>query len=80
MIAIIISRCQVKNNILGSRLRELRIEKKLLIKNVAKELGVSPMAYNHYELGDREPPLDVLVSLCEYFNVSADYLLGRVDY
>ena len=80
MIAIIISRCQVKNNILGSRLRELRIKKKLLIKNVAKELGVSPMAYNHYELGDREPSLDVLISLCEYFNVSADYLLGRVDY
>ena len=37
------------------------------------------MAYNHYEWGDREPSLDVLKKLCDFFDVSADYLIGRSD-
>lgn len=67
------------NNIFGRRLNELRLSKSLKIKDVAAEIGLSPMAYNHYEWGDREPSLDVLIKLCELFDVSADYLIGRTD-
>jgi transcriptional regulator with XRE-family HTH domain len=66
-------------NILGTRLREIRTEAGLTIKDVSISIGLSPMAYNHYEWGDREPSLDVLRKLCDLFNVSSDYLIGRSD-
>nr|DAG38423.1 MAG TPA: hypothetical protein [Caudoviricetes sp.] len=69
----------MKDNILGRRLNELRLSKSLKIKDIALEIGLSPMAYNHYEWGDREPSIDVLNKLCDYFDVSSDYLIGRTD-
>lgn len=69
----------MKDNIFGRRLKELRLSKSLKIKDVAFEIGLSLMAYNHYEWGDREPSIDVLNKLCDYFDVSSDYLIGRTD-
>ena len=69
----------MKDNILGRRLNELRLSKSLKIKDIALEIGLSPMAYNQYEWGDREPSIDVLNKLCDYFDVSSDYLIGRTD-
>lgn len=68
------------DNILGKRLNALRQERKLKIKEVAEAIGLSPMAYNHYEWGDREPSIDVLVKLCDFYAVSADFLIGRSEY
>ena len=62
------------------RLRDLRIEKKLKQKDVADAIGVTVRAICNYEAGIREPSFDVLLILCSYFDVSADYLLGRTDY
>ena len=62
------------------RLRDLRIEKKLKQKDVADAIGVTVRAISNYEAGIREPSFDVLLTLCSYFDVSADYLLGRTDY
>ena len=66
----------MKDNILGKNLKELRLERKMTAVYVANSIGISIMAYRHYEWGDREPPLDILVALCHFFEVSSDYLLG----
>ena len=65
--------------VFSQRLKELRLEKGLSLRALAKRLDIPYSTYTHYERGEREPPLDVLVLICDLFNVSADYLLGRVD-
>lgn len=62
------------------RLKELREEKGLSIKTLAKELGVSDIAIGRWEKGLRTPNIDALILVANYFNVSADYLLGLKDY
>ena len=62
------------------RLKELREEKGLSIKTLAKELGVSDIAIGRWEKGLRTPNIDTLILVANYFNVSADYLLGLRDY
>ena len=62
------------------RLKELREEKGLSIKTLAKELGVSDIAIGRWEKGLRTPNIDTLILVANYFNVSADYLLGLKDY
>ncbi len=64
---------------IGKRLRDLREEEGLLQKDVAKALGISRSTYTNYEQGTREPSLDMVVKLCDFYKVSADYLLGRED-
>ncbi|MCL2851649.1 MAG: helix-turn-helix domain-containing protein [Defluviitaleaceae bacterium] len=63
----------------GERLIQLQTEHKLLKKDVAEAVGISVMAYYRYETGERLPPSDVLSKFADYFEVSADYLLGRSD-
>ena len=46
---------------------------------VAKAIGISWRAYQRYESGERWPTVPILVSLCNYFNISLDYLVGRTD-
>lgn len=70
----------VMENILGKRLKELRSELKLTQKQVASALGLNTVTYLHYEKGQREPPLGVLVDMAKFFGVSSDYLLGLADY
>lgn len=55
----------------------LRKEKGLSQKQVAAELGISQALLSHYEKGIRECGLDFVVKVADYYNVSADYLLGR---
>ena len=61
------------------KLRDSRIEKGDNQKDVANYLGITINAYRKYEYGEREPSFAFLIKLCEYFNVSADYLLGLSD-
>ncbi len=65
--------------LLSERLKELRLEKGLKQKDVALAIGISTKGYNYYELGMREPPVAMLIKLCDFFDVSADYLIGRSD-
>lgn len=62
------------------RLKELRIEKGALQKEIADILGLSKQVYNRYELGERTIPLEMLWKLADYYNVTIDYLVGRSDY
>lgn len=64
----------------GKRLRQLRIERGLRLKDVADAMGVTLRAIQNYEQGIREPSLSILIKLCDFFGVTADYLLGRSDY
>lgn len=63
----------------GERLRKLRENKGLLQKELASIIGVSDRQVGHYELEKREPSIQVLKKLGDYFEVSIDYLLGRTD-
>ena len=56
----------------------LRKERGLSQKQVASDLGISQALLSHYEKGIRECGLDFLVKAAEYFEVSCDYLLGRM--
>ena len=64
---------------LGEKLKELRIEKGLRLKDVADAMGLTLRAICNYEAGTREPSLATLVKLCAFFEVSSDYLLGITD-
>lgn len=48
-------------------------------KEVAEYLGIAERAYQNYEYGNREPNLDTLKKLADFFNVSVDYLMCRTD-
>jgi len=60
-------------------LSSLRREKGLSQRNAAAELGISQALLSHYENGAREPKLEFVVKACNYYDVSADYILGRSD-
>ena len=48
-------------------------------RQVAADLGISQALLSHYETGAREPGLAFVCRACDYYGVSADYLLGRSD-
>lgn len=65
--------------IFSERLKLLRSKQKLSSKQVYESIGISQATYYRYETGEREPNCQVLIALSNFFNVSIDYLSGRVD-
>ena len=63
----------------AQRLVELRKQKKTTQQDVADKLKITRPAYTAYERGNREPDYVTLQKLADYFEVTTDYLLGRVD-
>jgi transcriptional regulator with XRE-family HTH domain len=63
-------------SLFSERLINLKKEKNVLQKDIAKTIGLSLRAYQHYEYGEKEPTLGNIVKLASYFQVSSDYLLG----
>ena len=57
----------------------LRRDRGLSQRSAAAALGISQALLSHYENGAREPGLAFLCRACDYYGVSADYLLGRTD-
>ena len=55
----------------------LRQERGVSQRTAAKDLGISQALLSHYENGIREPGLAFVVKACDYYNVSADFILGR---
>jgi len=66
-------------NIFSVRVRELRLSKNLKQIELGKILNLSVQAINDIERGRRTTTFENLCILAEYFNVSADYLLGLSD-
>lgn len=67
------------DKVFGRRLKELREEKDMKQSDLAKILECSSSAIGMYEQGRRYVDLDGLKKIAEYFDVSADYLIGRTD-
>lgn len=61
------------------KIRDLREDNDLTQLECAKIAYISKNSYIRYENGEREPPLDVMIKLAEYYNVSLDYLAGRTN-
>ncbi len=60
-----------------TRIRELREESGLKLKELSKIIGVSESTMSLYENGKHEPDYTTLIKIADYFKVSLDYLLCR---
>ena len=63
----------------GDRLRELRRERGMQQRELGELYNLSSSAIGSYERNLREPTLELLLQLSEYFGVSVDYLLCRTE-
>ena len=63
----------------SERMSELRRKKGASQRTAAAELGISQALLSHYENGAREPGLGFVCRACDYYGVTADYLLCRSD-
>jgi len=66
--------------IFPERLKELRTEKELSKRELAKAIGVSDVAISRWENNLRVPNVINLYALAKFFDVSADYLIGLEDF
>lgn len=57
-------------------LRELREDRDLKQSDIAKILGTTQQVYSRYENKTNEIPVRHIITLCKFYNVSADYILG----
>lgn len=55
---------------------QLRIFSNLTQKDLAEELGIHPLTYSRYERGFHPPSIDFLLKVCDFYDVSLDYLFG----
>ena len=65
--------------IFQERLKELRIEKNASQKELAQIIGTTNSSICDWERGRTQPGLAEIIKLCEFFQISTDYLLGRTD-
>lgn len=64
---------------LSERLRETRKIKGKKQSDIAQLLNITRAAYGEYERGNNQPPIDKLVIISNYLNVSLDYLVGKEE-
>lgn len=62
-----------------NRIRDLREDMDLRQIDVAKATGISQKTLSNYETGETNPDSYALIKLANFFNVSIDYLVGRVN-
>ena len=62
-----------------NRLKEIREDKDLTQKDIAKVLNMSQTGYSKYEVETNDIPTEVLKKLARYYNTSIDYLLYMTD-
>ena len=63
----------------GERLKIVRKSKELTQKQAAKGLKIAERSYQRYEGNESTPSFDGFIALVDFFDVSADYLIGRSD-
>ena len=61
------------------RIRDLREDADISQTTLGKHLNISQRAYSHYENGTRDIPLNILIGLADFYDVSIDYLLNRTN-
>lgn len=62
-----------------NRLRDLREDKDMYQKDIAKILGMSQTGYSQYETETNDIPTSILKKLAIYYNTSIDYILGLTN-
>lgn len=65
--------------IYSERIRAMREDNDINQNEIAKLLQITQQQYSLYESGKRTIPIDYVIVLCKYFDVSADYILGLID-
>lgn len=60
----------------AQKIRDLRIDHDLSQAQIAEVLGSTKNQVGKYERGEQEMPIKHLMTLCNYYNISADYILG----
>lgn len=62
-----------------NRLRDLREDNGITQKELSTILHITQVAYSYYEIGKRSIPIDILIKLADYYNVSIDYIYYRTN-
>lgn len=61
------------------RLKDLREDKDMKQVDIAEFLGIQQTVYSRYERGFQNIPIEHLLRLADFYNVSTDYILGRTN-
>lgn len=69
-----------KLNRFSNRLKALRLEEGLTAEELSVKLGFARTTYSNWESGIREPNMDIIIKIADFYNVTVDYLLGRADH
>ena len=64
---------------IAKRIKEIMMEEKLNQVQLAEKIGVTQVAVSNWINGRKEPSINSLWLLADYFGVSVDYLIGRKD-
>ena len=65
--------------IMYKRIRELREDNDYKQTDLANYLNCTQVSYSRYENGQREVPIETLIKLSDFYNVSIDYILEKSD-
>lgn len=60
-------------------LKEIRIKRNMTQHDVATHLGYTDSVYCRYEQGTRQPSIECLIKMADLFDVTLDYLVGRIN-
>ena len=60
-------------------IKALREDRDITQKELAEFLNIAQNTYSQYENGKRDVPIEVLIKLCRYYQISADYILGLAE-
>lgn len=71
--------CVMSSEVFAGRLRELREEKELSIRQLGAILNISHVAISYYENNKRVPDIMTAKKFADYFNTTCDYLIGLTD-
>ena len=71
---------EINSKIISERLRKFRKDNKLTQDKLAKILNVSRTTITEYERGTNLIATPFLYTICKNYDISADYLLGKIDY
>ena len=61
------------------RIQDLRTDADMSQKQLSEILHISQRSYSHYGTGSRNIPVEMLIRLANYYDISVDYLVGRTD-
>ncbi len=64
---------------IGAHIRELREKRRLTQPELAEKINIKRPSITAYEGGNQLPPIDTLIKLADFFNVSLDFLTGRTN-